>query len=232
MVGNVHRCVEFWRTEIRPPPRVMDWITNKIHLRVLAADKLAQQPLQQEIPLTREERFWTTRELERLCQITAIELVGQGSQRPEGLKEVSSIFLISKPGPKKYRLVVDMRRLNTCLEDHHFKMEGISTFLRSVGKGWWCFAMDLDDGYHHVGMSDPSKEFLGFRFANRWYRFRVLPFGLSQAVWIFCKITRALIVKWRRQGIVTGAYVDDFWVAHPSREILEHIQRTVIEPDL
>lgn len=44
---------------------------------------------------------------------------------------------------------------------------------------------------------------------------QVLPFGLNSACWIFTKITRELVGRWRGDGIRCHHYLDDmaFWVA-------------------
>ena len=201
-------------------------------MSVRNAGALARLPDPRDVRLTKDEQEWIEGEVRRLCDVTAIEWVGEGVRKPDAIMVASPIFPVKKPGPKRYRMVVDMRQLNAQLDERPFKMEGMATILRCIGRGWWVISLDLEDGYHHVQIDEESRKFLGFRLQNNWYRFRVLPFGLSHSVHTFCKITRAMVVKWRRSAIVAGCYVDDFWVAHPSRERLAQLRDTVIRPDL
>ncbi|CAG8779410.1 4930_t:CDS:2, partial [Ambispora leptoticha] len=58
--------------------------------------------------------------------------VGEGPVRPDCLIEVSLIFLIPNKGPKKWRFIIDLRRLNTTLPNKPFRFEGLGTFIRMV----------------------------------------------------------------------------------------------------
>jgi len=210
----------------------MDWIVHHVGLAVGYPNILSRQRDPKSYDLTQEEEEWVRMEIQRLTDANAIKFLGSGPSRPEQLLCASPIFLVPKPGPKRYCLVVDMRRLNLRLEPHPFKMEGMGSVLRSTGRGWWFITIDLVEGYHHVQMSEFAQRFLGFRISDKWYQFRVLPFGLCQAVWIFCKIMHALIARWRRIGITCGNHVDDIYVAHPSRETLLRIRDEVIAVDI
>jgi len=92
--------------------------------------------------------------------------------------------------------------------------------------------LDLKEGYHHVLMDQKAQKLLGFRIGTKWYHYRVLPFGLSLAVWTFSKIMRPLIGHWRSLGIFCGNHLDDMWIAHPCKETLIHIRDSVIFQDI
>ena len=59
----------------------------------------------------------------------------------------------------------------------------------------------------------PHTEFLGFLWIvggeQKFFKFLVLPFGLKSAPYIFTKITRPLIKKWRGDGKRVVMYLDD-----------------------
>lgn len=148
--------------------------------------------------------------------------VGKGAKRPSCLWEVSLIFLRPKPGPKKWRLIIDLRRLNKTLPDKSFHFEGLKTFIWTIGKNWWIITLDLKDGHYHLLMTESAQKLPRFRFKEEWYHYRVLPFRLSQAVWVFSKIMRALISHCWSIRIYCGNHVDDIWIAHPNIEVLKH----------
>ena len=54
---------------------------------------------------------------------------------------------------------------------------------------------------------------MGFQWKHegkdKYFVFNVLPFGVSVAAYIFTKVTRVLINKWRNQGIRIVMYLDD-----------------------
>ena len=75
------------------------------------------------------------------------------------------------------------------------------------------FSFDIKSGYHHVDIFPPHQSFLGFSWFYkgkvRYFCFRVLPFGLSSAPYIFTKLFRPLVSNWRRKGIHIVVYLDD-----------------------
>jgi len=103
----------------------------------------------------------------------AVEAV---ADRPE---VVSPLLLAPKAGPKWWRLVIDMRGLNTALPQRAAKAERLVDLLRLAGRGWWAVTWDLEAGYHLVGVAPASRGLLGFGWRGQWFSWQVLPFGLS-----------------------------------------------------
>ena len=75
--------------------------------------------------------------------------------------------------------------------------------------GW-----DLKDGYHHVLIHTEFRDYLGFKIAidgqNIYYRYVVGPFGLRDLPFLFSKIFRVLIKRWRGLGLKVIKFLDDF----------------------
>lgn len=219
VVGKIHEpsAVKYWIEKIKPPPVVVCWLKNYVPLFSRDVWSLIQSEILRPYELTWDQKMWLEKKVLWLEKLGAITKVGTARSCPAALLEVSPIFLVSKLGPKRYRLVIDLRRLNKRLPEKLFRFEGLGGLLRSVGKGWSMITLDLRDGYHHVLMDEEAWHFLGFHVENDWYQYRVLPFGLSQAVWVFSKIMQALVAHWRQMGIASGSHVDDIWIAHPQK---------------
>ena len=66
-----------------------------------------------------EEVAWTDGEIARLCETGALVEVGE-----EELLAVSPIRLAPKKGPKRFRLIVNMRGVNRSLQGPHFPHGG------------------------------------------------------------------------------------------------------------
>ena len=76
------------------------------------------------------------------------------------------------------------------------------------------YKFDLKSGYHLIDICQPHHQFLGFQWAlggtrSRYFRFTVLPFGLSSAPYLFTKFFRPLVRYWRGLGIYLVVYLDD-----------------------
>lgn len=229
---QVPDALNYWKNKIGPSPVVMDWLTNGVPLYPRGVLVLAAQPDPKQYILSEEQKEWMQKELNRLIKSSAIKCLGSQQERPKFLLEISPVFLVPKKGPKKWRMVIDLRRLNSILPKKNVRLEGLGGLLRTIGVGWYIITWDLKDGYHHVMMRKSAQRFLGFQILENWYYYSVLPFGLSQAVWIFSKIMRAIVGHWRSLGLFCGNYLDDFWLAHPSEDILIKIRGKIVAIDL
>lgn len=115
---------------------------------------------------------------------------------------------------KKLRLVLDLRHVNQFVENTRFKYEDLRTLAEIFEAGFFFFTFDLESGYHHVSIVEHHQQLLGFSWLfpdgkRRYFTFRVLPFGLSSACYVFTKLLRPLVARWRSMGHVSLVYIDD-----------------------
>jgi len=108
----------------------------------------------------------------------------------------------------KPRLIHDLRELNKVLTPKNCFFPKVSTIKEIAGNYNWFCKLDLSNGYLHIPIRDKSRPLLAFKFKEKTYQFTRLPFGLSQAPWLFQSIT-SLIAKHVGNVIV---YLDDFLV--------------------
>ena len=122
----------------------------------------------------------------------------------------------------KPRLVLDLRYVNQFLPDHKFKYEGLSLVPSLFQSGDFFSTFDLKSGYHHVDIHQDFWPYLGFCWgrdrSKKWFTFRVLPFGLSTACYVFTKLMRPLVKRWRSMGLRCIVYIDDGICASGSRQ--------------
>ena len=80
-------------------------------------------------------------------------------------------------------------------------------------QGDYFTVFDLKSGYHYVDIHKECWPYLGFTWgvhsARRWYVFLVLPFCLSTACYVFTKLLRPLVKRWRSLGLRCVMYIDD-----------------------
>ena len=115
---------------------------------------------------------------------------------------------------EKKRLILDLRNVNVHIWKQSVKFDDIKTALSLLRKGHFMIKFDLTSAYHFIEIYGPHTDFLGFAWTNKngvkmYYKFLVLPFGLSSACYIFTKVTRPLISKWRSEGQAVLMYLDD-----------------------
>ena len=76
------------------------------------------------------------------------------------------------------------------------------------------FTFDLKSGYHHVEIFPEHGKYLPFAWTfssghTRFFQFSVLPFGLSSAPYLFTKLLKPLVKKWRSEAKSIVVYLDD-----------------------
>ena len=106
-----------------------------------------------------------------------------------------------------------MRYVNQHLRSCKFKYKDVRTATDLFHKGDWFFKFDYSSGYHHLEIFLGHTPFLGFSWRVdghcKFYKFTVLPFGLSTGPYLFTKVQRTLTKHWRSQGIRIFTYLDD-----------------------
>lgn len=114
---------------------------------------------------------------------------------------------------RKKWLVLDLRYVNQFVLVSKFKYEGLNIAPQLFFKGDHFFTLDLKSGYHHVDIHEDCWSYLGFSWgsgsARKWYAFKVLPFGLASACYVFTKLLWPLVKRWRSMGLHCIVYIDD-----------------------
>ncbi|XP_063405714.1 uncharacterized protein LOC134689678 [Mytilus trossulus] len=118
----------------------------------------------------------------------------------------------------KKRLILDLRHVNLHLWKTSVKFEDIRVAMQFIKQDFYCFKFDIHSAYHHLDIYEPHTDYLGFSWtygeSTKYFKFLVLPFGLSSACYIFTKVTRPLIKKWRGEGKQILMYLDDGFGTH------------------
>lgn len=151
------------------------------------------------------EREWIVNELQVLTEIQALRKCSK-----EELEIISPIKVIPKKQMGKFRLVVNMRRLNQGIEDYSLKIEGVDALLKCITRNAYFIKIDLKHGYFHVSIAKQARKFLGIHFNGEFFQFNALPFGASFAPFVFGKLTKHVVSYLRSIGIIGVVYIDDF----------------------
>lgn len=98
----------------------------------------------------------------------------------------SPIFLVpkksdSKTPDKKWRLVVDFRKLNKKLIGDVFPIPRIDDILDQLGRAKYFSVLDLQSGFHQIELDKNSRDYTSFQTDKGSFRFTRVPFGLKVA---------------------------------------------------
>jgi RNase H-like domain found in reverse transcriptase/Reverse transcriptase (RNA-dependent DNA polymerase)/Integrase zinc binding domain len=102
----------------------------------------------------------------------------------EARSEWSSPILVvpkkaDEDGIKKWRVVVDYRRLNEKIQDDKFPLANISDILDSLGRAIYFSTLDLSQGYYQVEIDKKDRPCTAFVTDRGQYQMKKLPMGLK-----------------------------------------------------
>ena len=113
----------------------------------------------------------------------------------------------------KLRLVIDLRHVKKYIDLKSFKYDNLKIISEIFDQNDFFISFDLKSGYHHIPIHKDYQKFPGFSWTlngqTKFFKFLVLPFGLSSACYIFTKLMRQLVKKWQSEGIKCAMYLDD-----------------------
>ena len=164
------------------------------------------------------------KEVKNLLDMDVIERVPRGTKVYENY-----IFGIKKPSGK-LRIIFDMKVLNKEIKLPKLKMFRFSFAYQELLINSFACKIDLSDAYWHVGVNLNFKRFLSFKFDNIIYQWKVMPFGLKTAPYLFCKLMGTFVRHMRvKFKVIVYFYMDDLFIVGPSKEITSHQVRLVIK---
>ncbi len=185
------------------------WVLNCI---MGVSMELTQYPYQSqipnELPFSPQERENLNMEVQKMVDKQAIQRIPQ-NQFNKGFH--SQLFIVPKKDGGQ-RPIINLKRLNSFVQTHHFKMEGIYMLKDLLKEGDWMTKVDLKDAYFMVPIASQHRKLLRFSWDRQVYQFNCLPFGLSSAPWTFTKVTRPLIATLRSLGMRIIIYIDDILI--------------------
>ena len=148
-----------------------------------------------------------------ISELLSLEFIAEVFTPPAVLNPLS--VSIQKSGKK--RLILDLRHVNQYryLFKSKFRCKDMSIAREVLDAGDFMFSFALKSGYHHVEIFPGHRQYLSFSwtFSSSHTRllhfFSVLPFGISSAPYLFTKILKPLVKKWRSEGKSIVVFLDD-----------------------
>ena len=148
-----------------------------------------------------------------ISELLSLEFIAEVFTPPAVLNPLS----VSIQNSGKKRLILDLRHVNQYryLFKSKFRCEDMSIAREVLDTGDFMFSFALKSGYHHVEIFPGHRQYLSFSwtFSSSHTRllhfFSVLPFGISSAPYLFTKILKPLVKKWRSEGKSIVVFLDD-----------------------
>ena len=223
--GRLRECIAFWES-IGTSRWVLEIIREGYCLPFVALP--GSMTFLNHQSAIREAEF-VAQEIDKLLQSGALVEV-----------EVQDLIVCNPLGvvfnnSQKPRLILDLRYVNKHLRSCKFQYEDIRTAANLFKRGDWFIKFDYVSGYHHVEIYPEHTNFLGCSWivngTLKFFKFTVLPFGLSTGPYVFSKIQRALVKHWRGKGLRIFTFLDDGAGAECSLDLARDMS-TIVQRDI
>ncbi|XP_055585369.1 uncharacterized protein K02A2.6-like [Uranotaenia lowii] len=146
----------------------------------------------------------TKRKLGELLSSGIIEEV-----TPEMDRSFCSSLLVVPKGRNDIRLVIDLRGPNRCIHRTPFKMPTFESIVMELHGAKWFSTIDLKNAFFHIELAENSRHLTNFFAGDGLYRYKRLPFGLSNASDIFQESLQTIVLA-GCEGVIN--YLDDILI--------------------
>lgn len=153
------------------------------------------------------------------------DLIRQNIIQPSKSPFNSPIFLVPKKqdasGKKKFRLVIDYRKLNKKTVDDKYPIPNITDILDKLGKCQLFSTLDLASGFHQVEIDEKDRKKTAFSTDGGHYEFVRMPFGLKNSPSTFQRVMNNVLGG--LIGTTCLLYIDDIIIF--SSSLQEHMEK-------
>lgn len=181
-------------------------LQHEINLREDAVPR--RQPLYRCSPAIQAE---VDKEIQRYKDLDAIE---------ECTSEWANPLVPVRKSNGKLRVCLDSRRINALTKKDSYPMRDMKGIFHRLGSANYFSVIDLKDAYFQIPLKEECRDYTAFRTSKGLFRFKVCPFGLTNAPFTMCRLMdRVIGFDLEPQVFV---YLDDIVVA--TKTLDEHLE--------
>lgn len=125
--------------------------------------------------------------------------------------------------PDKPRMCINPMYLNAFLEHQPLQYEKLQDLINLIGQGDYMTSSDDKSGYWQLDMHPDMWQYLGFEYKGIYYCYKVLPFGVSIACWIYSVIKQELYRPLQSLGARLQFLIDDRQATLQSEDTTIHM---------
>lgn len=197
---KVHNLLNQYQDLFQPPDEKLTF-TTKIRADIRTTDN---EPIySKSYPYPQAFKNEVNNQIEKMLH--------DGIIRPSRSPYNSPVWIVPKKQDascqKKYRLVIDYRKLNQKTISDRYPIPDTSTILANLGKMKYFTTIDLASGFHQIPLNNNDIEKTAFSVNNGKYEFVRLPFGLKNAPAIFQRVMDDVLHE--HIGKICYVYIDD-----------------------
>ncbi|MES9971262.1 MAG: reverse transcriptase domain-containing protein, partial [Candidatus Thiodiazotropha sp.] len=220
--GRLKANIHYWKQTLQANSYIIDVIENGYKIPFFSKP---QPSILSNNHSALAERDFVCEAIQSLLQRGLIE-------KCRDIPYVVNPLSVSVQSSGKKRLILDLREVNRHIWKQTIKYEDLRIALSYIEKDYWMIKWDIHSAYHFIEVYYPHTEFLGFSWPDKdgvvcYYKFLVLAFGLRTAPYLFSKVVRPLVSKWRGEGKKVIMYLDDGFGCGQGKQYMQSVSQDI-----
>lgn len=134
-----------------------------------------------------------------------------------------------KDGKIKIREIWNAQYLNVAESPPPFVLPNVGQVKFAASKGCWCAKIDMAQGWFQIPLAESVFPKVCFLHKQKLFYWKVLPFGLSSAPFVFQSFTDVLVSHLRKAVCWCYGYIDDVFAIFPNQIKADEQYRSVLE---
>jgi hypothetical protein len=226
--GRLRKCLSAWEA-IGASPTVLGWIRDGYPLEWIEGVRPGRRCEPNRVcgKDFASDEVTTTFVQKAVAEMLACQAIVPINR--DAATVISPLSVAPKKEANKYRLILDLRYVNSFIQPRSLKMEGLHKARWEISPDDWLIGLDLSSAYYHVEVAEQDRSTMCFEWEGQVYQMRSLPFGLTSAPHCFTKVSKQIVKYWRNvRGWKCIHYIDDLGLWNESKEVTERMFHTAV----
>jgi transposase InsO family protein len=155
-----------------------------------------------------------------------MENLEKGFIAPSAAPFASPILMARNPSSGKLRFCVDFRRLNAITKKDRYPIPLVDELMDRLAGAKFFTKLDIRQGFHRIRISPESQDLTTFRTRYGMYKYKVVPFGLSNGPAVFQRYVNTQFFDYLDKFLT--AFMDDLLIYSKTiKEHKEHVRKVL-----
>jgi len=140
------------------------------------------------------------------------------------------VFAIPKRDSPKYRVITDLRHVNSCCPAFHHKPQTWKSVVRTLQDRQlvWASKLDLKNWYHNLAVHPRTARWMRVKTPSQGYQIQAMPFGWNLSSLWSHNLAKPVMAALHQQGIILTWFVDDLLILGRTKQETESHTAQVI----